>query len=87
MAKNSSTKTNKKSSKQDIFVSVIVVTRDFDGFPDYCRRLSQRLMGSYTNYEIIIVDNDLSQNSVVAVSGLLDELPCMRLIRLSRQYT
>ena len=42
MAKNSSTKTNKKSSKQDIFVSVIVVTRDFDDFPDYCRRLSQR---------------------------------------------
>ena len=87
MAKNSSTKTNKKSSKQDIFVSVIVVTRDFDDFPDYCRRLSQRLMGNYTNYEIIIVDNDLSQNSVTAVSGLLDELPCMRLIRLSRQYT
>ena len=87
MAKNSSTKTNEKSNKQDIFVSVIVVARDFDDFPDYCRRLSQRLMGSYTNYEIIIVDNDLSQNSVIAVSGLLDELPCMRLIRLSRQYT
>ena len=87
MAKNSSTKTNKKSSKQDIFVSVIVVARNFDDFPNYCRKLSQKLMDSYTNYEIIIVDNDLSQNSVIAISGLLDELPCMRLIRLSRQYT
>ena len=75
MAKNSSTKTNKKSSKQDIFVSVIVVARNFDDFPNYCHKLSQKLMDSYTNYEIIIVyhagASSASLASIPMISPLL----------------
>lgn len=78
--------TKSKVSKQDIFVSTIVVaktqTRDL---ASYITRLSKELMGKYENYEIVIIDNLAPLGEIIAVSGLLVQYPCIRLVRLSRQ--
>lgn len=88
MAKTNRAVPVKKPQKKDIFVSVIVaIERDFADLEDYCRLLSVELRSRYTNYEVIIVDNSLSRQNVTIVAGLLSELPCIRLIRLSREYT
>ncbi len=88
MAKTNRATLVKKPKQKDMFVSVIVASaRDFEDFEEYCRLLSAELRTRYTNYEIIIVDNGLSRQNITVVAGLLSELPCIRLIRLSREYT
>ena len=52
--------TNKTVKKQDIFVSVVVgVDRNYIGLGEYLTDLSKLLGGSYENYEIIVIDNEL----------------------------
>ena len=78
----------KKQMRQDIFVSVVVVPRkEFTGMLDYCRALSAVLVEAYANYEIIVVDNAMMPERVNELVGLLDELPCIRIIRLSREHS
>lgn len=73
--------------KQDIFVSVIVIARKGDSnIADYCRELSKELRSTYTNYEIIIVDNSFGYDVISPVIGLITKLPCIRIVRLSRSY-
>lgn len=74
--------------KQDIFISVIVAPRRYIEDPaKYCRALSSALMDRYTNYEIIFIDNNLDTEHILPIINLLDRLPCMRIVRLSRAYT
>lgn len=80
MAKN-------KTKLQDLFVSVVVIAKsEVTDLADFVNRLSRQLSGAYENYEILVVDNNAPKAEVVAVHDLLTELPCIRLIRLSRQY-
>jgi glycosyltransferase involved in cell wall biosynthesis len=75
-------------TKQDIFVSVIVSSKgNVQSLSEYVRNLSQYLISRYTNYEVIIVDNNLNAEEIMPVVSTLDELPCLRIIRLSRNYT
>ena len=80
--------TNKTVKKQDIFVSVVVgVDRNYTGLGKYLTDLSKLLGGSYENYEIIVIDNELKPEVVNEVIDILKVLPCIRLIRLSREYS
>ena len=80
--------TNKTVKKQDIFVSVVVgVDRNYTGLGEYLTDLSKLLGGSYENYEIIVIDNELKPEVVKEVIDMLKVLPCIRLIRLSREYS
>ena len=80
--------TNKTVKKQDIFVSVVVgVDRNYIGLGEYLTDLSKLLGGSYENYEIIVIDNELKPEVAKEVIDILKVLPCIRLIRLSREYS
>lgn len=75
---------------KDLFVSVIVALRndttdDID-VAEYLRDLGDLLYRHYSNYEIIIVDNQLKADLMGSVIPLLAELPCIRVIQLSRKY-
>ena len=79
---------SKKTEREDIFVSVVVGARaEYDSLDAYIAELSELLVGKYENYEIIVVDNALSGTTVQKVVALLGKLPCIRLIRLSREYS
>lgn len=75
----------------DIFVSVVVAPRGDEGdkadFVEYVRELSDMLFRAYSNYEIIVVDNQMPGEYIELLSTLLAELPCLRIIRLSRRHT
>lgn len=78
---------NKAVKKQDIFVSVVVgVNHDYNGLGGYLTELSSLLSSRYENYEIIVVDNELRPEVVGETIDILKVLPCVRLIRLSREY-
>lgn len=73
--------------KQDIFVSVVVgVGRDYGELSGYLTGLSSLLSSYYENYEMIVVDNGLRPKVVSEIVAMLKVLPCIRLIRLSREY-
>lgn len=72
---------------QDIFVSVVVVIGlDSNLVESYVRRLSSTLRDNYSNYEILIIANDVSIHEMNDVKSILDELPCIRLIVLSKEH-
>lgn len=73
----------------DIFVSVVVVLRnDTDIDPvEYYRELGDMLYRRYSNYEVIIVDNGIDFKHLAPITALLAELPCFRILRLSRTYS
>lgn len=74
--------------KKDIFVSVIVVSKtQLVDVAKYCRELSKELSGRYTNYEIIFIDNGIPREELSSLVELLDTLPCIRILRLSRVYS
>jgi glycosyltransferase involved in cell wall biosynthesis len=77
----------KKVSIEDIFVSVVVVAKpEAKNMASYITDLSKMLRSHYANYEVVIVDNDAKDEEISAVAGLLNELPCLRIIKLSQQF-
>jgi len=76
-----------KRSVEDIFVSVVIVMKPgTKSMVKYITNLSTMLDLHYTNYEIVIVDNGAIDSEVSAIAGLLNELPCLRIIKLSQQF-
>lgn len=76
-----------KNGKQDIFVSIVVIAKvQTYNLASYISRLSKELLSKYENYEIIIIDNMAPIEEVAGANGLLSKYPCIRLIRLSRQF-
>lgn len=74
-----------KPKLQDIFVSVVVVAdKHSKALSKEVAELGHLLKGLYTNYEVIIIDNQIMPKELVAVNGLLDTEPCIRVIRLSK---
>jgi len=73
---------------KDTFVSTVSVLAPEAGDPaGHVRELHQVLSRSYTNYEIIVVDNGLDADALTGVRALLAELPCIRILRLTRHHT
>ena len=85
--KTKSKSKDSKNSVTDCFVSVATTLDSVDGaakkFLTGTLKLLQR---RYTNYELIIVANGLSDDMVENLTQLLQEYPCIRIIRLSRNY-
>ncbi|WP_344460825.1 glycosyltransferase [Amnibacterium kyonggiense] len=49
------------------------------------RELGRAVMTRYRNYEIVVVDNGLSVDTMIALRDLLAEEPCFRVLRLARR--
>jgi polyisoprenyl-phosphate glycosyltransferase len=72
---------------EDQFVSIVIITDSTtENLADSVRDLAALLRASYTNYEVIVVDNNLTLSETVETIDLLDTVPCIRVIKLSRQY-
>ncbi|MDB5160582.1 MAG: glycosyl transferase family 2 [Candidatus Saccharibacteria bacterium] len=72
---------------QDIFVSTVVVVGPDSLYVDtYLRRLTSTLRASYSNYEIVVIDNNVKPEELEDMKLLLSELPCIRIISLSREH-
>lgn len=73
--------------KSDIFVSLVTV-----GGPDNSEQVEEDIRQAieflsthYSNFELVIVDNGFSKPALTIVQTLLNELICIRVIRVSRQ--
>jgi len=72
---------------QDIFVSVVVLIRpESENIDAYIRNLHGVLSSNYTNYEIIIVDNEAPLEEFNTIVALLEQIPCIRIVKLSQQF-
>jgi glycosyltransferase involved in cell wall biosynthesis len=70
----------------DVFVSAVYVldvqaTDSASRVKDLANKV---LRTRYANYEVLIIDNGLTEAEVKAIEKLLPTVPCLRLIRLSR---
>lgn len=71
---------------QDIFVSAVLVMRpESDNIDKYILSLFDILSVNYSNYEIIVVNNNVSNDKLNSIASLLDKIPCVRIINLSQQ--
>lgn len=70
----------------DVFVSAVyVLDGQTSGAADRVRQLANGVLRTrYANYEVLIIDNGLSLGELQDVQALLPDVPCLRLIRLSR---
>lgn len=72
---------------KDIFVSsVIVAHKSTERLLPFVDKLGGLLRNHYTNYEIIVVDNGVSDEEIISLSEALDKLPCVRVIRLAQIF-
>lgn len=73
--------------KIDAFVSVVLPIHNGASFAvSAVKEISHQLAGVYANYELIIVDNGSSDETVLQLRPLLETLSCIRILRLSRRY-
>lgn len=73
---------------EDQFVSIVIITDpNTENLADSVEDLANLLRTSYTNYEVIVVDNNLRLSETVKISDLLEIVPCIRVIKLSRQHS
>lgn len=72
--------------KADVFVSVVVLvdecTRDV---AERLETLADTVAARYRNYEVLIVDNRLDSETIVALRDVLARIACCRVLRLSRR--
>ena len=71
----------------NIFVSaVFVVDEHVEQVRDKTLELTEILKSRYANYEVIILDNGLARAELQDVKDILNRVPCIRVIRLSRNH-
>ena len=71
--------------RADIFVSIVaVMDGTVSGARDFLQRSHAEIAARYANYEFILVDNGLAAEELIGVRDGLAELPCIRVVRLSR---
>ena len=71
----------------DCFVSVVApLYNDADIVEAYIEDVIGELKRGYANYELVLVDDSSSDETVERVSALLQKHECIRLIRLSRRF-
>jgi len=72
----------------DIFVSaVLVMDSETNEVAIRVQSAAKTLRIKYSNYEVLIIDNGLSDYQLNALRKLLPSVPCIRIIRLSKVYT
>jgi polyisoprenyl-phosphate glycosyltransferase len=76
-----------KGSKLDIFVSVAASIDSVDDtIKDFFARSISLLKRRYSNYELVIIANGVADEALEDLTTLLKVHPCIRVIRLSRNY-
>lgn len=74
-----------KEKKLDVIVSVVApVISNAAAMVNFALETSALLRESYTNYEIILVDGGVDGETVTSLTGLLKDVACIRIVRLSR---
>lgn len=74
-----------KNEIEDIFVSVVVVASKNPAYDiEIIKKLSALLKNTYTNYEIINITENPEFVSSTKLGKLLENLPCVRVIQLSK---
>jgi len=73
--------------KKDCFVSVVApLWNDQDVVADFARETIRILDAHYAYYELILVDDGSTDETALHVQKVLDTVPCIRLLRLSRHF-
>jgi dolichol-phosphate mannosyltransferase len=76
-----------RAGKIDAFVTVVAPLRnDAAIVQQFVREAAAVLDRTYAYYELLLIDDGSSDATVIQVQELLDAVPCIRLIRLSRQF-
>lgn len=71
----------------DCFVSVVApVCNDAAIIDDFIREVMEVLRKSYSNYELVLVDDGSDDDTAGRIASLLERYECIRLIRLSRKF-
>jgi dolichol-phosphate mannosyltransferase len=74
-------------SRTDLFVSVVAPVRnDGDIVAAFIRDTTQVMRSAYTHWEIILVDDASTDDTVSMIEPLLSSVESLRLIRLSRSF-
>lgn len=74
--------------RADIFVSVVAVLDvGFRGVDGFVHALDEAVRPSFANYELILVDNGIVAAELTNMRSALTQLPCIRVLRLSRRFT
>lgn len=73
--------------KLECFVSAVVpLADDADIVEAAVRELVAVLSKNYTHYEVILIDDGSTDETVTIIDRLLREVECLRLVRLSRRF-
>ena len=73
--------------KTDKFVSVVVpLYNDAELISDFVKDTVDVLQLNFTNYELVLVDDYSSDDTVVQITNLLDKYEGIRFLRLSREF-
>lgn len=74
-------------TKSDCFVSIIAPLYNYSQIiKAFVSEVMEVLRNSYTNYELILVDDGCEDDTADKVALLLKEYECIRLLQLSRHY-
>ncbi|WP_374009008.1 hypothetical protein [Leifsonia sp. LS-T14] len=78
----------RQSGKVDAFISVVaVLEHGFSNAEEFIGELHATASAAYTNYEIVLVLNGIDLAEIPAIRSILGELPCIRVLRLSRTFS
>lgn len=72
---------------QDTIISVIIITEnDSDIIADILKQINEVLSKEYQNFEILVIDNYSSDDTVDKIRSIHRKIPHIRIIRLSKHY-
>jgi glycosyltransferase involved in cell wall biosynthesis len=74
-----------KTPVLDTFVSVVLIADQYtEGIESRIVAAANLLKGHYVNYEVVVIDNGLSLDSLSSIKGLLPKVACIRVVRLAK---
>lgn len=74
-------------TRTDLFISAVVpLHNDADIVDGFLTELWRVLSDRYTNYEIILVDDGSTDATAGIIEPRLEDVPCVRLLRLTRRF-
>jgi len=91
MPKKSGTKKVKAATATtkvtNIFVSVVYVVDEYThNVAERTQALGEMLRRRYANYEVVVIDNGMLKTDLAAVKDMLQTIPCVRVVRLSKNH-